>query len=96
MIIASDILIEYCVTEKASELVANLNKYTFKVNPEVNRTQVAQAIEKTFNVKVASVNIMNKEGKLKSSRTQRGKKGRTSWTKKAIVTLQKGDKIELL
>jgi len=96
MIIASNILIECCVTEKANALVSDLNKYTFKVNPNVNRIQVAQAIEKTFKIKVLSVNIMNKEGKLKSNRNKSGKKGRKSWVKKAIVTIQKDKKIELL
>jgi len=96
MIDASNVLREFRVTEKASELSANLNQYTFEVNSAANRTQVARAIEQTFGVKVVRVNIMNHKAKLKRDRMRRNTLGRKSGYKKAIVTLQAGDAIEMV
>ncbi len=89
------IIKDYRVTEKATALISEGNKYTFEVYPTANRRQVAAAVERLFNVKVSRVNILNKQGKLKRSRTVRGQTGRTASMKKAIVTLQPGDSIEL-
>lgn len=89
------IIKEYRVTEKATELISNGNKYTFEVYPNANRREVAAAVERLFGVKVARVNILNKQGKLKRNRSVRGQSGRTAAMKKAIVTLQKGESIEL-
>ena len=96
MIISSDIIKEYCITEKASDLAANQNKYTFEVHLNANRIQVTKAVEQAFDVRVTRVNILNKVGKLKPSRGQRGKFGRTPAVKRAIVTLKAGDAIELV
>lgn len=93
---APDTIIKrYRVTEKATELISNQNKYTFEVYPSVNRRQVAAAVERLFDVKVVRVNILNQAGKTKRSRTVRGQTGSTPAIKKAIVTLQPGDSIEL-
>lgn len=89
------IIKEYRVTEKATELISNQNQYTFEVYPDANRRQVAAAVERLFGVKVARVNIMNKAGKTRRSRTVRGQTGTTAAMKKAIVTLHKGESIEL-
>jgi len=96
MISPDTIIKSYRVTEKATELIANLNQYTFEVYPNVNRSQVAQAVEKLFDVKVARVNILNAKGKIKRSRTVRGQTGRKADSKRAIVTLKDGDSIELV
>ncbi len=66
------------------------NKYTFLVNPEANKSQIKEAVEKMFpGTKVESVNTMNKPGKDK----RRGMIiGKTAETKKAIVTLTKDSK----
>lgn len=96
MIIADKILREYRVTEKAADLAANLNQYTFEVAPEANRKEVARAVAKLFNVEVLKVNILNKKPKLKVDRMRRGRPGTKGGHKKAIVTLKEGDAIELV
>ena len=64
-------------------------KYTFKVAPEANKTQIKNAVEEIFGVDVKKVNVMNFNGKLKRmGRTQ----GRTAAYKKAIVTLTENSK----
>ncbi|MDR2845236.1 MAG: 50S ribosomal protein L23 [Puniceicoccales bacterium] len=83
------------ITEKSSgEKNQAQNKYTFEVYPTADRAEVAQAIAAQFKVKVNKVNILNVKGKVKPSRQQRGLLVRTSDVKKAIVTLEKGDKID--
>lgn len=79
------------VTEKSTSLLQD-NKYTFEVDPEANKTEIKQAVESLFKVKVEKVNTMNVKGKLKRVRRIQG---RTPDRKKAIVTLKKGDKIEI-
>jgi large subunit ribosomal protein L23 len=79
------------VTEKGTYL-ASEHKYAFHVDPLANKTQIKQAVEKTFNVKVVAVNVMNVRGKQR--RWGRRTSLRPAW-KKAIVTLVPGDKIEL-
>lgn len=96
MISADKILLEYRVTEKAANLAANLNQYTFEVAPNANRKEVARAVAKVFNVEVTNVNILNKKPKLKVDRMRRGRPGTKGGHKKAIVTLKEGDKIELV
>ena len=95
MIIADKILKEYRVTEKAANLSANFNQYTFEVAPSANRKEVARAVEKVFKVEVTNVNILNKKPKVKVDRARRGRPGTKGGHKKAIVTLKEGDKIEL-
>lgn len=92
----NSIIKEFRVTEKATELSANFNQYTFEVDPRVSRTEVAQAVKDAFDVTVTRVNILNTKGKAKRDRQMRGRYGRTAKTKKAIVTLKAGDKIELV
>lgn len=96
MIDANKVLLEYRVTEKASELTANLNQYTFEVAKSANRTQVLQAIEQTFGVQVARINILNTKPKTTNDRTRRGGSGLKSGFKKAIVTLKEGETIEMV
>ncbi len=79
------------VTEKNTTAVGR-NKYTFEVATNANKIQIKSAVEKAFNVKVVSVNTMCVPGKMRRTGRQRGMT--PSW-KKAIVTLEPGNKIEL-
>jgi large subunit ribosomal protein L23 len=79
------------ITEKSTSLLAD-NKYTFEVDVKANKTEIKQAVESIFKVKVLKVNTMHIKGKLKRVRMI---KGRTPARKKAIVTLKAGDKIEI-
>lgn len=90
------IIKEYRVTEKATDQMANENKYTFSVYRTATRKQVAAAIAKLYAVEVEKVNIINHGGKAKRNRITRGAPGRTAAIKKAIVTLKEGSKIELI
>lgn len=89
------ILKELRVTEKSTALQANENKFTFEVFPDATRSEVAAAVQELFNVRVARVNILRQQGKLKRSRTQRGVVGRKRHEKRAIVTLAAGETIDL-
>jgi large subunit ribosomal protein L23 len=87
-----DIIFEPVVSEKSYDLVSDNNTYTFVVDRRSNKTEIKQAIENIFNVKVTSVNTMNRKGKRK----------RTGWivgkrkdTKRALVTLAAGDTIDV-
>ena len=82
-----DIIIAPVVSEKSYGLMEQ-NVYTFFVNREANKTQIKLAIEQIFDVKVASVNTINREGKRKRTRT--GGYGQRKATKRAIVTLREG------
>jgi large subunit ribosomal protein L23 len=71
------------------------HQYAFEVDPEANKIEITRTIEKKFNVTVTSVRTMTQKGKTKTQMTRKGRfTGRTSHSKKAIVTLKKGDKIE--
>ena len=79
------------VTEKNTVLQAQ-GKYAFEVATGANKTQIKQAVEKAFKVKVLAVNVMTIHGKMR--RVGKRQVLTQSW-KKAIVTLKPGDKIEL-
>ncbi len=79
------------VTEKGTYLAAE-NKHAFRVDPLANKTQIKDAVQRTFNVHVVAVNVMNVRGKQR--RWGRRTRLRPAW-KKAVVTLAPGDKIEL-
>ena len=81
------------VTEKGTKLSESYNQYTFKVDREANKLEIRQAVEALFAVKVAAVNVMNRQGKVKRLRS--AKFGRRAAWKKAVVTLKEG-KIEIL
>lgn len=86
-----DIIKGPIMTEKSSDL-AKQNVITFSVDPRANKTQIKQAIEKIFNVKVESVNTVN----VRPRKRRVGKyTGYTSKVKKAIVKLKDGSSIEL-
>ena len=82
------------MTEKASLLSEKLNKYVFRVNPRANKVLIKAAIEMLFKKTVVAVNTCNYAGKKKRERT--ASFGRKPHWKKAIVTLKKGEKIDLV
>ncbi|MBV9025803.1 MAG: 50S ribosomal protein L23 [Streptomycetaceae bacterium] len=86
-----DILLKPVVSEKSYALMDE-NKYTFIVDPRANKTQIKQAVEAVFSVKVTGVNTINRQGKRKRTRTGFGKR---KDTKRAIVSLAEGDRIEI-
>ena len=79
------------ITEKNSMLSAQ-GKYTFEVARDANKPQIKEAVEKAFKVKVTSVKVICVPGKMRRAGRQRGM---TPEWKKAIVTLEAGQKIEL-
>jgi len=85
-----DVLLAPVISEKSYGLL-DQNKYTFLVDPGANKTQIKIAIQQIFSVRVLSVNTINREGKRKRTRTGTGKR---KDTKRAIVTLAPGDRIE--
>lgn len=87
---ARDILLRPVISEKSYRLVDN-GKYTFVVAPDANRTQIRQAVEQIFGVRVTGVNTLNRPGKRR--RTRFGW-GRRPDTKRAIVSLAEGDRID--
>ena len=88
---AYKIIVKPLITEKASDL-NSLSKYVFVVNIKANKIEVAKAVETIYGIKPIAVNIIKMKGKTLS----RGKiKGQRKDFKKAIVTLKKGDKIEI-
>lgn len=80
------------VSEKATRMKAAANQYVFEVAREANKLEIKHAVERLFNVKVAEVNTMNRQGKKKRQRTM--SYGRTAASKRAVVTLQAGQSIE--
>mgnify|MGYP003441029322 FL=1 len=87
---ARDIIIRPLITEKSTTLMAE-GKYVFEVAKSANKIEIAKAISQIFNVKVASVNTVNVEGKVKRMGRSIGKR---SDYKKAIVKLAAGETIE--
>jgi large subunit ribosomal protein L23 len=86
-----DVLLAPVISEKSYGLLDE-NKYTFVVRPDANKTQIKIAVEQVFNVRVLDVNTLNRQGKRK--RTRSGFGTRKS-TKRAIVSLAPGDRIEI-
>jgi large subunit ribosomal protein L23 len=91
---AYDVIQKVLLTEKGIRLSEEQNKYCFKVARDANKIEIKRAVEQLFSVKVTSVNTLNRKGKMKRERTPN--KGRTAAIKKAIVTLQEGQSIELI
>jgi len=76
------------VTEKATELSDELNKYTFRVSRDASKVDIRRAVETIFDVRVGAVNVMNRKGK--SKRVRYGRFGTRADWKKAVVTLTEG------
>ena len=87
----NEVLLAPVVTEKAYSGV-EVGKYAFRIHPDAHKTQVRQAVEELFDVKVERVNILKVQPKPKRRGVYRGVK--PGW-KKAVVQLKKGDTIEI-
>ena len=81
------------LTEKGTRQSEKYNQYTVVADPRANKTQIRQAVQELFKVKVTGVNTLNVRGKARRKRTAQA--GTTNTWKKAIVTLKDGDKIIL-
>ena len=90
---ARSVIIRPVVSEKSYDLIEG-NVYTFVVHPDANKTQIRQAIEQIFSVRVLKVNTLNRKGKrMRSRRT--GTFSARPTTKRAIVTVHGDDTIDL-
>jgi len=88
-----DVILKPIVSEKSYGLL-DTGVYTFVVAPSANKIEIRQAVESIFNVRVTNVNTLNRKGKRKRNRRQ-PTFGQRPDTKRAIVTLAEGDRIDL-
>ena len=86
-----DSILNPLVTEKSTNL-SEMNKVVFKVNSLADKKSIKKSIEKIFKVNVIKINIINKQRRIKIAR---GKKAKVRGYKKAIITLKKGQNIDL-
>ncbi|MCO4054837.1 MAG: 50S ribosomal protein L23 [Bosea sp.] len=86
-----DVIVAPVITEKAT-ILSEQNKVVFKVRKDATKPQIKAAVEKLFDVKVRAVNTILTEGKMK---VFKGRLGQRSDVKKAIVTLEEGQKIDV-
>jgi large subunit ribosomal protein L23 len=86
-----DVLFAPVISEKSYGLLDE-NKYTFLVDPDANKTEIKIAVEKVFGVTVTGVNTVNRQGKRRRTRTGWGKR---KDTKRAIVSVAAGDRIDI-
>lgn len=89
--VLENILIAPILSEKSNELREE-GKYVFRVHPDATKLQIKDAVNKLFNVKVIDCSVMNVNGKVKRLR---GRAGKTSSWKKAIVRLAPGETIKV-
>ena len=81
------------LTEKGTKQAEKFNQYTIVADPRANKTQIRQAVQELFKVKVVKVNTLNVRGKFRRQRTAQA--GQAPNWKKALITLKAGDKISL-
>jgi large subunit ribosomal protein L23 len=86
-----DVIIAPVITEKAT-MASDHNKVMFKVKRDATKPQIKEAVEKLFDVKVKSVNTLNRQGKFK---VFKNRPGQQSGMKRAIVTLEEGHRIDV-
>lgn len=86
-----DVILAPVVSEKSYELL-DQNTYTFRVHPRANKTEIRQAVESIWDVSVLNVNTLNRKGKVKRFRLKTGSRPDS---KRAIVKLAEGDRIDL-
>ena len=91
MTVMKDIIRRPIITEKATWMKEDSNKYVFEVQKDCNKIEIKKAVEELFSVKVKSVRTYTTHGKIRSRGRFRGK--RPDW-KRAVVQLQDGDTIE--
>lgn len=83
-------------TEKTNALSTNLDCYTFEIFDNVNKIEIGSAVEQAFKVKVKSVRVLNRKPKVRVSRVRKYNPGKVGAMKKAMVTLEKGYKINMV
>ena len=88
---AYDVILMPVITEKAT-IASEHNQVVFKVRREATKPQIKEAVEKLFGVKVKAVNTLNRKGKVKRFK---GRLGTQKDIKKAIVTLEEGQSIDV-
>jgi large subunit ribosomal protein L23 len=89
------IILKPIVTEKMTKITEKLGRVGFLVDVAANKVEIKKAVEEMYNVKVLDVNTLNHDGKRKARYTKAGfVQGRTNATKKAFVTLAKGETID--
>ena len=86
-----DVILKPVVSEKSYALL-DANTYTFIVHPDANKTEIKEAVQTIFSVRVTSVNTLHRKGKRKRTRRTFGVR---KATKRALVTLHPDDKIEI-
>ncbi len=87
-----DVVLEPVVSEKSYDLIQDFNTYTFVVDKRSNKTEIKQAVQKIFGVRVVSVNTINRKGKRKRTGYVLGKRADS---KRALVTLADGQSIDI-
>jgi large subunit ribosomal protein L23 len=87
-----DVVLEPVVSEKSYDLIGDFNTYTFVVDKRTNKTEIKQAVQQIFDVRVVSVNTINRKGKRKRTGYVLGKRADS---KRALVTLADGDSIDI-
>jgi large subunit ribosomal protein L23 len=88
---AFDVLVAPVITEK-STMASENSQVVFKVKPGATKAEIKNAVEKLFEVKVEAVNTLNRKGK---NKVFRGRRGRQSDVKIAVVTLKDGERIDV-
>ena len=97
----SEIILSPILTEKSAFMTEKFNQYVFKVDVNANKIQIKNEVEKRFNVKILKVSTMRFKGKQKNSTIRSGghvlrTSGKRSLWKKAVITLHKDSKIDLV
>jgi len=87
-----DVVLAPVVSEKSYDLIENNNTYTFEVAPRAHKDEIRDAIQSIFDVRVVSVNTMNRKGKLKRTGYVMGRRKNV---KRALVKLAENDSIDL-
>ena len=93
LVTPQEIIVRPYQTEASTQLAEKSNQYTFIVSLTANKIEIKKAVEKQFKVKVVAVNTITVKGKW---RRVRGKLGKKTDIKKAIITVKSGDKIEFI
>jgi large subunit ribosomal protein L23 len=91
---SADIIKKILLTEKGTMLSEEQNKFLFKVAIDANKVEIKRAVEELFSVRVMAVNTMRRKGKKKRQRT--AQYGTTAAWKRAVVTLNAEDSINLI
>ena len=87
-----DVILAPVVSEKSYDLIEDAKTYTFVVDRRANKTEIKQAVQEIFSVRVDSVNTLNRKGKTKRTGFV---KGRRAASKRALVKLAPGDQIDI-